>query len=887
MTDLKLISTLLNSIPHIAWVIVPGELFLQLNEEWKKYTGLSSELSISSVLSQCVHLDDAKIAQQVFQKSSETNVRSDDVVIRLRRADGEFRWHLIRSKDGISTATDVHERVGSEHSLKRKLQDSQDRLAFTLQTARVGTWEINLKTNEVKCSPEMLEIWEINEGAGPLNREHVQRRVHPDDLQKMQKAIDAAIQSRSIYDLEYRLLFPSGQLKWVHSRGHCFYEEGSEQLVKFMGVVFDVTSEKLVQEEKFRLIVENVKDYAIYMLDLNGNVATWNEGARRIKGYEPHEIIGHHFSRFYLKSEQDEKPAQFLREASRLGHIENEGWRVRKDGSQFWASVVISAVRDGDGRLVGFSKVTRDLTERRRVEIERLEEQKRSHLLEKLKESEKTLDQIFQESPSYMALLRGPDLVFERANQKYFDLVGRDQTVLGKSVREVFPEVEEQGFFSILERVFATGERWVGSEVPVVLKVKNGKSKQIYTELVYQPMRDADGRVTSIVAQGYDVTEKVLARQAVERSKAAIEIERKNFRHLFRQTPEIVCILHGPDHLYEFVNEAHIRVLGFDATGMTVRQARPESVEVHGILDQVYRTGKTAELNEIPITVKDRLRYFNLTYAARRDEFGQVNGVMVLGTEVTEQVQSRETLREAIQARDTFMSIASHELKTPLSSLKLQVQMRKRAIKKGDMQRFSAEKLPRQFDDDERQINRIVRLVDDMLDVSRIQTGKLTLLGDEFDFREMVRDTLSSLTPQLELQGCQVTLDAPQEVCGIWDRFRIEQVFINLLSNASKYGSGKPVEVRLSADAVSVALAVKDHGMGIAPQDQDRIFEQFERAISANSISGLGLGLFISKKIVEAHQGMIHLESQLEKGSTFTIRLPLRALQPHQEVPLG
>ncbi len=125
----------------------------------------------------------------------------------------------------------------------------------------------------------------------------------------------------------------------------------------------------------------------------------------------------------------------------------------------------------------------------------------------------------------------------------------------------------------------------------------------------------------------------------------AIANERENFRQLFRQTPEMVCILRGPEHVFEFVNEAHIRALGFDATGQAVRVAQPESVEVHGLLDKVYRTGETADLHEIPVTLADRVRYFNLTYSASRDSQGNVNGVMVLGTEVTEQYLSRELLK--------------------------------------------------------------------------------------------------------------------------------------------------------------------------------------------------------------------------------------------------
>lgn len=135
--------------------------------------------------------------------------------------------------------------------------------------------------------------------------------------------------------------------------------------------------------------------------------------------------------------------------------------------------------------------------------------------------------------------------------------------------------------------------------------------------------------------------------QKSSRIRSAIANERENFRNLYKQTPEMVCILNGPEHKFEFVNESHIKVLGFDATGKTVREVQPESVEVHGILDDVYRTGRTAELHEIPVTVGDRLRYFNLTFAARRDEGGAINGIMILGTEVSAEVKARQIRKQA------------------------------------------------------------------------------------------------------------------------------------------------------------------------------------------------------------------------------------------------
>jgi PAS domain S-box-containing protein len=260
--------------------------------------------------------------------------------------------------------------------------------------------------------------------------------------------------------------------------------------------------------------------------------------------------------------------------------------------------------------------------------------------------SENMFKQVFNESFSFMVIFKGPEFRIERANEQCFKLLGRSE-ILNRPFSQALPEMEEQGFGSLLQKVYNTKTAFFGNEVPLSRRNQSGLNQELFLDFVYQPLINSRGEIYGILMQGNDVTEKVLSRRAIERSKNAIEVERKNFRNLFKQTPEMVCILSGPEHVFEFVNEAHIKVLGFDATGKSVRAAQPESVEVHGILDQVYQTGQTAELFEIPVTVGKRRRYFNLTYAAKTDVDGHIDGVMILGTEVTTEVLNRNVLKES------------------------------------------------------------------------------------------------------------------------------------------------------------------------------------------------------------------------------------------------
>jgi len=240
---------------------------------------------------------------------------------------------------------------------------------------------------------------------------------------------------------------------------------------------------------------------------------------------------------------------------------------------------------------------------------------------------------------------------------------------------------------------------------------------------------------------------------------------------------------------------------------------------------------------------------------------------------ITELTKTKTELEQAVQIRDEFMSIASHELKTPLTSLKLKAQLRKRSLLKGDSSQFTPERLTKMFDDDENQIERIAHLIDDMLDISRISTGKLSINLEQLDLCELVRDVVERSSEQFVAAGCPVDIDVCQSIIGNWDRFRIEQVVMNLLTNAMRYGAGKSIQVQVTASPNGAHLFVRDQGRGIAVENHERIFQKFERAVGSE-IRGLGLGLYIVKQILDAHHGSIRVESELGQGATFVVELP-------------
>jgi PAS domain S-box-containing protein len=617
-----------------------------------------------------------------------------------------------------------------------------------------------------------------------------------------------------------------------------------------------------IEQRQFQLLVASVRDYAIFMLDPAGHVTSWNAGAQQIKGYRADEVIGQHMSIFYSPEDAaGGKPRALLDAALAQGRVEDEGWRVRKDGSQFWADVVITALRDSNGTLQGFGKVTRDLTARRDAE-------------EKLRQSEEDLATTLY-SIGDAVLAADEKGRVTRINPVAERLTGWPQKeAIGRPIEEVFNIVNEDTRVTVenpISRVLAEGVV-VGLANHTALISRDGTERPIADSGA--PIRDTRGATRGAVLVFRDVTEERRAGDALRQSE-------EKLRLMIASVSDYAIFMLDPQGRVASWNPGAARITGYREdeilglhfsrffTADDVADGRPARE-----LESARAQGRCAD--EGWRICKDGSRFWaGVVIAPMHDTAGELVGFVKTTRDLTHARKLEEErvrlaqAQEAVRLRDEFLSIASHELKTPLTALQLQLHgARDRALPIDERVAQKIERATRIGD-------RLAQLIEALLDVSRIATGRLTLNLESCDLAEPVREVVERLGEAARHAGCELSLTVPAAIPGRWDRLRIEQIAMNLISNSIKYAAGQPIHVSAFREGAMAVLEVRDKGPGI-PEDQlPRIFERFERAASSRHYGGMGLGLYVARQIAQAHGGTIAGANLADGGARFTVSLPL------------
>lgn len=374
--------------------------------------------------------------------------------------------------------------------------------------------------------------------------------------------------------------------------------------------------------------------------------------------------------------------------------------------------------------------------------------------------------------------------------------------------------------------------------------------------------------------------------QAQEEARLREEAARERIEAALQQAPAALCLLSGPDHVFVLANLPYLELIGSrSVVGKTVREAIPEAAAQGflDLLDRVYETGEPFVGNEHRLEL-DRggssgadTMYVNFVYAPTRGRDGLIDGIFVHVYEVTAQVEARiaaeeaqRTAEEAARAREEFLSIASHELRNPVAALRGTTQFLARARSSG---RLTEERLDTYLEALETAGRYLARLTDDLLDVSRVQLGQLPLRIQTTDLAQLVRHSVN----RGEWPDHQVVLELQEDFTAAIDPDRIAQVLGNLLDNAVKYSPmTRDIHIRLTREREGALFEVQDHGIGLSAENLESIFTPFNRAPNARDIPGLGLGLYLARRLAEQHGGRLWAESAGEgRGTRFRLWLPL------------
>lgn len=374
----------------------------------------------------------------------------------------------------------------------------------------------------------------------------------------------------------------------------------------------------------------------------------------------------------------------------------------------------------------------------------------------------------------------------------------------------------------------------------------------------------------------------------LHKQKTEIRSSELRFRGLLESSPDAI-ILVNDQGIIEMLNKQAELMFGFDQLSIKdklMSELVPEShceifiSKMNPILFGKGRSlfGRNKNGNEFSIEISlsllelDSVFYVSATIKDTSERYAwELEREQLLEKFKSHQLE----LERSVMLREEFMSIAGHELKTPITALKLIMQMRLKRLAKGKMEGMcTLDNLVEMFKSDIFQINRLTDLIEKILDVTRVNSGKFILKFESFNLGELVSEIVGRNVEQAKSSDSLISIIVFDEIVGYWDRVRIDQVITNLLSNAIKYGEGRPIEITLSLFPEYVQLKVRDHGIGIDSADQKRIFKRFERAANSD-ISGFGLGLYIVTQIVNAHKGTISVESELGVGSSFNLTLPI------------
>lgn len=568
---------------------------------------------------------------------------------RFRRSDGSYATvydrGYIMHRNGkavrmVGSMQDITERV----VLQKARQESEDRLQIALQSAHLGTWDVDLTNNMVTWDERCRKILGAPKDSDHLTFDQSIDRIHPEDQERVKNTVHWALnpESGGNYDITFRVIgAEDAQLRWIHFRGQAYFTE-TGQPYRFSGVAHDTTDEVLTQEknalyeQQARLALEG-SGSGSFSVTLETNEILYSPSLARILTGE--EQLGLTRAVFvnHLHPQDHAIRDQAYRVALKTGSLSFEARFIWKNGEIHWVKVLGQYLYSTAGKPVSFSGIVLDITQQKQQD-------------ESLKKAEERFRNMIAQAPVAIGILNGENFVVETANQTMLNLWGKEASILGLPFIEAVPEIKGQGFMELLKYVVETGVPHYGFETLARLH-RNGQLEDAYFNYVYAPIRGDNETITDVMVLATEVTSQVKAQMALKESE-------QRFRNLIEESPAAIALFTGPDMVVELPNEAMLKFWGKGdtVTGKPLREAVPELVgqPFLQILDEVYKTGieYSSQESEAELVVdgKPGIYYFNFTYKPLRNADGDIYAILDVAIDVTEQVLARRKV-EASEAR--------------------------------------------------------------------------------------------------------------------------------------------------------------------------------------------------------------------------------------------
>lgn len=749
----------------------------------------------------------------------------------------------------INTAADLTELV----SARKEIAETQERLTFALQSAGIGTWDLDPINNKVNWDARCRELFGFS-AEEEIDYPDVLKLIHPDDEAMVNDAVIAAINpnGEGNYDIRYRTLSKkNNQLRWVHCKGKASFN--AERIAyRFAGIAQDVTDEVISKrrEQQLMSLVSHNADH-MSIADMEGNLIYMNAASRNLLGVGLDvDVTKLSAKDFYTPEELDRVQNHIIKQIT-----EASGWQGTINLRNLTTKEIIPCnvnyllIKDPEsGEVIGRGATSRDL----RPEI-------------KAKAELQRLAKIVDSSEDFCNYcdIHGNSLYI---NPSGIELIGIDEGKIKESnLFDYHSEAANELIKDEILPVLLNKGKWSGE-----LELRHQKTgelipihKQLY--MIREEITNAPAAIAGIAR---DLRPELNARKVLNDKNDALQRAFNELEFLANTVPSIVWTS-KPDGTLDYINQRWYDQSGkpkeeIISSGWTEAIHPDDKSHATTAWSQALKTGNAYETE---FRIKDKYneyRWFLVRALPLKNAMGEI--VKWYGTNTDMQHQ-----KELEKQKDDFLGIASHELKTPVTSLKAYSQVLEAMFKRsGDLK--SAEFLARM----NKQVDRLTNLIGDLLDVTKINAGLLQFNHSAFDFNETVEEIIEDVQRTSAKHIINKNLKFKRTIFG--DRERICQVVTNLLTNAVKYSpDANEVIIYTEDHETSVQVCVQDYGIGISSEKKDQVFEQFYRVSGdkEHTFPGLGLGLYISSQIVKRLNGRIWVNSVEGKGSTFCFSIPV------------